>query len=93
LVDTTSASLSPLPITPAAAMSPSSLPPLRSVTPATIASRPSGVERSPMTSASRRSTPMMWCPSDSSLMRVALPIPLADPVIAIVPITASPPHR
>ena len=48
---------------------------------------PSSVERSAVTSASRRSMPMTVSPAASSIARVAAPIPDADPLIAMVRIS------
>ena len=73
------------PATPAHGTTPST----RSViapTAATAASRPDVVARSPVTSASCRSTPMTVCPSPRRRVATAAPMPEAEPLTTYVPI-------
>ena len=67
---------------PAASTAPSSTPPADANTASAAARRPCGSDRSAMTSASLRSTPMTRWPSARSRRAVCNPMPEADPVIA-----------
>src|ERR1700684_1080054 len=69
---------------PAQATTPSRCPPARSVVSLTARPRPSAVDRSAITSASRTSVPTTFRPLRSKRSRTAAPMPDADPLMAIV---------